>query len=199
MPVDCLHMTALEMAHSRSQAEIEELVHVLESKVPEITDYTLDHRARLVKPMLSYDNQAVALSFLPCSRSSVSEDSTDEADAYTYHHLRRDLYDLCSNSGAAVASRYVVPSAHLTIARFVTHEGLQINGQGDISDPGYMLKWIQHLDEINVWLEAEYWPKPDSSIKEGGEWTVGEEKGLECRKGTLWYGGGERVRLGQGF
>ncbi|MCJ1466549.1 hypothetical protein MMC07_005169 [Pseudocyphellaria aurata] len=199
MPADCLHMTALELTHSRSQAEIEELVHVLRSKIPEITDYTLDHRARLVQPWLSYDSQAIALSFLPCSRLSVSEVSTHEADAYTYHHLRRDLYDLCSTSGATVASRYVVPSAHLTIARFVTHEGLQRNDQGVISDPGYMAKWIQHLNEINVWLEEEYWPRPDSLIKEGGEWIVGEEKGLECRKGTLWYGGGERVRLGRGF
>lgn len=199
MPLDCLHMTALEMTHSRSKTEIEVLVHALESKIPEITDYTLGHRARLVMPMLSYDDQAVAISFLPASGSSVPGVSTDEADAYTYHHLRRDLYDLCSSTGAAVASRYVVPSAHLTIARFVTHEGLRRNEKGDISDAVYMAKWIQLLKEINAWLEEEYWPKPDSSIKEGGEWIVGSEKGLECRKGTLWYGGGECVRLGQGF
>lgn len=199
MPLDCLHMTALEMTHSRSKTEIEVLVHALESKIPEITDYTLDHRARLVMPMLSYDDQAVAISFLPASGPSVPGVSIDEADAYTYHHLRRDLYDLCSSTGAAVASRYVVPSAHLTIARFVTHEGFRRNEKGDVSDPVYIAKWIQLLKEINAWLEEEYWPKPDSSIKEGGEWIVGSEKGLECRKGTLWYGGGECVRLGQGF
>jgi hypothetical protein len=28
---------------------------------------------------------------------------------------------------------------------------------------------------------------------------VGEERGLDFRKGTLWYGGGETVRLGVGF
>lgn len=198
MPLDCLHMTALEMTHSRSKAEIEELVHILESKIPDITDYTLNHRARLVMPMLSYDNQAVAVSLLPASGSTGSG-SSDEADAYTYHHLRRDLYDLCSSTGATVDSRYTVPSAHLTIARFVTHEGLRRNEMGEISDPTYMGEWIQLLNEINAWLEEEYWPKSDLSIKEGGEWIVGNEKGLECRKGTLWYGGGERVRLGQGF
>lgn len=199
MPPDCLHMTALEMTHSRSKAEIDDLVHVLESKIPEIIDYTLDHRARLVMPMLSYDNQAVAVSLLPAPGPGVPGVSVDGADGYTYHHLRRDLYDLCSSTGAAVASRYVVPSAHLTIARFVTHEGLQRNEKGCVSDPVYMAKWVQLMNEMNSWLEEEYWPKPDSSIKEGGEWIVGNEKGLECRKGTLWYGGGECVRLGQGF
>lgn len=199
MPLDCLHMTALEMTHSRSKAEIEELVHVMEPKIPEITNYTLEHRARLVMPMLSYDNQAVAVSLLPACGSSVPGISTDKADTYTYHHLRHDLHDLCSSTGTTVASRYIVPSAHLTIARFVTHEGLRRNEKGQISDPEYMGKWIQLLNEINTWLKEEYWPKPDSSIKEGGEWIVGDEKGLECRKGTLWYGGGECVRLGQGF
>lgn len=200
MPIDCLHMTVLEMAHSRSSAEIEELVHILEPKIPEITDFTLSHRARLIMPMLSYDSRAVAISLLPASPSSVpgASANADDADNYTYHHLRRDIYGLCTSTGATVQSRYVVPSAHLTIARFVTHEGLQRNEKG-IADPIYMAKWIQLLDEINLWLKEEYWPKADSSIKEGGEWIVGSEKGLECRKGTLWYGGGECVRLGQGF
>jgi hypothetical protein len=28
---------------------------------------------------------------------------------------------------------------------------------------------------------------------------VGQEKGLDCRQGTLWYGGGETIRIGKGF
>jgi hypothetical protein len=31
------------------------------------------------------------------------------------------------------------------------------------------------------------------------EWLVGDGKGLDCREGALWYGGGQTVRLGKGF
>jgi hypothetical protein len=48
-------------------------------------------------------------------------------------------------------------------------------------------------------LEREFWPTQEG-IRDGGEWIVGEEKGLEVRKGTLWYGsGGETVLVGEGF
>ena len=47
-------------------------------------------------------------------------------------------------------------------------------------------------------LQREHWPK-DGEIKDGGEWIVGHEKGLECKKGRLWYGGGESLHLGKGF
>ena len=47
------------------------------------------------------------------------------------------------------------------------------------------------------WLSEEYWPKHDGTIKLGGEIIIGDEKGLDFRKGTLWYGGGETVYLGR--
>ena len=59
--------------------------------------------------------------------------------------------------------------------------------------------WLNEIELINHWLEAEFWPKGNDKIKPGGEWIVGEEKGLDFRKGTLWYGGGETVYLGKGF
>ena len=199
MPLDCLHMTALEMTHSRTKGEIDEIIQTIESKISEITDYTFSHRARLVMPMLSYDNQAIALSFLPASDKSIPGAPANGADAYTYHHLRRDLYDICSSTGGVVTSRYVVPSAHLTIARFITQQGYATDEAGKMVDRTYTVKWIQLLAELNRWLEEQYWPKSESSVKLEGEWIVGSEQGLECRKGTLWYGGGERVRLGRGF
>lgn len=58
---------------------------------------------------------------------------------------------------------------------------------------------VERIEEINAWLEREYWPRGGEEIRAGGEWIVGEEKGLDCRRGTLWYGGGETVRLGKGF
>lgn len=38
----------------------------------------------------------------------------------TYHHLRAALHSRITTSGIPIASRYVVPSAHITLARYVT-------------------------------------------------------------------------------
>lgn len=193
MPSDCLHMTALEVTHSQTADEIEALVAKLLPSAAEIADATFHHRARLVKPLVSFDSQALALSFLPASGETGR--SAGE-DAYTYHHLRRDLHSQVESAGVKVASRYVIPSAHLTIARFIDKR--EFEGQNGKVDGSKCTALIKVIDNLNAWLEAEYWPK-EGPIKKGGEWIVGEGKGLDCRKGTLWYGGGETVHLGKGF
>ena len=196
MPLDCLHMTTLEVTHSLTAPEIDALVQVLKPKAEEITDYPLYHRARLVKPMISFDAAALALSFVPAAGDGVP--SYD--DAYTYHHLRHDLYDVCKKGGVTVASRYTVPSSHLTIARFVTQQGFLANDRGStVMDPRKVKKWIDTIDATNVWLAESYWPRDGQAVPEGGEWIVGQEKGLDFRQGTLWYGDGETIRLGTGF
>ena len=191
--------------------------------------------------MLSYDSAAIALSFVPAASEDFSisqsssgpkqpSQSTDEHhkaipepevrqdDSYTYHHLRRSLYELCVEAGVEVASRYTVPSAHLTIARFLTQEDISApRANNDIARPVQVnetkseaahvveekvLMLVDKIEAINAWLQDEYWPKKrqeEAVIKKGGEWIVGEEKGLDCRKGVLWYGGGETIRLGKGF
>ena len=191
--------------------------------------------------MLSYDSAAIALSFVPAagenfplsessSRPNQRAQSTGERykenpepeikqdDSYTYHHLRRSLYELCVEAGVVVASRYTVPSAHLTVARFITQEDISAPrpnkckaqpAQDDETKPetvSVVMEKVQllvdRIEAINAWLQDEYWPKEgqeEAAIKNGGEWIVGEEKGLDCRKGTLWYGGGETIRLGKGF
>lgn len=196
MPQDCLHMTALEITHSRKIEEIEKLVETMQSAIPTITDYTFDHRARLVKPMIGFDAAALALSFVPAAGEGFSETAT--SDQFTYHHLRRDLYTLCRDTGVQVDSRYVVPSSHLTVGRFINPKDFS-DGEGK-PDPAKMKAFVEKIEEINAWLEAEFWPENGTGhIKDGGEWIVGEEKGLNCRMGTLWYGGGASVRLGKGF
>lgn len=199
MPIECLHMTALEIDFSRTAGEIEEIVNTMSGKIPEITDYPFNHRARLIKPILSYDTAAIALSFVPAAGESPPDERQKAADTYTYHHLRRDLYTLSKSMGVEVASRYVVPSAHLTIARFVTQNDISISEEDETPDPLKVQKLLDGIEMINAELQDRYWPKDDQQIKAGGEWIVGQEKGLECRKGTLWYGGGETVRLGKGF
>lgn len=187
-------MTAMEVTHSLTAQEIESLVEKLLPEVPAIADYTFDHRARLVKPMVSYDAQALALSLLPATGEG--SQSLDE-DKYTYHHLRRDLFAQIQAAGVKVASRYVIPSAHLTIGRFVTKKDFE-TADGKV-DRAKVEKLVAMIEDINQWLQSEFWPKEGGSIKDGGEWAVGEEKGLDCHKGRLWYGGGEGVHLGKGF
>ncbi|KAL8727265.1 MAG: hypothetical protein Q9166_006146 [cf. Caloplaca sp. 2 TL-2023] len=199
MPVECLHMTALEITFSLTAPEIDKVVDTMSTKIPEITDYLFVHRARLIKPMLSYDTAAIALSFEPAAGESVPDRRPSSADAYTYHHLRRDLYDLSRTTGVEVASRYVVPSAHLTIARFITRTDVSQGSDSDTPDPAKVRRFLDGIEMINARLQELYWPKEGQIIQDGGEWLVGQERGLDCRKGTLWYGGGESVRLGKGF
>ncbi|CAK4033175.1 Hypothetical predicted protein [Lecanosticta acicola] len=194
MKPESLHMTALEITHSLTAPEIEGIVEKVSPHAQEIADFTFSHRAPVVKPCLSFDAQAFALSFLPADGEG---GRAKEEDKYTYHHLRRDLFSLVQErTGVKVASRYVIPSAHLTIARFLQTADLETDGK---LDHGKVKTMIDKVEEINAWLEREYWPQR-GTIKEGGAWIVGEGKGLDYRKGTLWYGsGGETMRLGKGF
>lgn len=197
-----MHLTTLEVAHSRTPAEISAIVNQMRPTLPELTSYTFRHRARLVKPMLSYDLAAVAVSFLPAageqplrhhqsaSSSSPPTSSVEYTDdRYTYHHLRRDVFDLALSTGVDIASRYVVPSAHITLGRYLTQE--------DHATAEMRERWVEAIDEINAWLEREVWDRADVEFL--GEWVVGEERGLDSRDGTLWYGGGRTIMVGEGF
>lgn len=194
-----LHLTALEITHSRTALETAPLVAALQPLLETLTDLPAalaeqrtGRRARLVRPMLTYDAAAVALSYLPSAAGAAG------ADVYTYHHLRRDLWDVASATsarnapaaasaapvGVPIASRYTVASAHLTLARFVTVEQ---------AGPERVRALVAAIEAANVWMEEEVWGRSER----GGEWIVGEEQGLDCRVGALWYGGGETVRLGR--
>nr|POF10980.1 hypothetical protein CFP56_75733 [Quercus suber] len=178
-------MTALEITHSRGADEIEGLVAQLAPHLADLTEHTLTHRARLVKPLLSFDSQALALSFLPSATEG------GDPEAYTYHHLRRDLHTKAQAAGVHVASRYVIPSAHLTLGRFIVKTDLETE-TGEV-DRDKVRRLVQTIEGINEWLGRKYWAERADG-KHGGDWLVGEEKGLECRQGTLWYGdGGETV------
>ena len=201
MPRDNLHMTAMEVTHSKTALEIEHLASILKASCKAIADYPASHRARLIKPMISFDSAALALSFVPASGEALSSTRAADDDKHSYHHFRRDLHSLITKAGVQVGSRYVVPSAHLTIARF---NSPNVFGGDPLDavvtqDIHRRKHWLNEIDLINKWLEAEYWPSEQGTIMPGGEWIVGEEKGLDFRKGRLWYGGGETIYLGKGF
>lgn len=227
MPPLNLHLTALEITHSRAAHETAALVDAMRPLLATLTDLPADlaartpgRRARLVKPVLTYDAAAVALSYLPAAGEGEggSRGRDGGADAYSYHHLRRELWDIASvtssrnsaasvasaraetdrlpsdsstststitSKGVPIASRYTVPSAHMTIARFITPQGTE----------GRMPAFVAAVEAANAWLESNVW----TDVGAGGEWVVGEERGLDCRVGTLWYGGGETVRIGRGI
>lgn len=201
MPLDNLHITVMEVAFSKTEDEIKSLMATLKDHFKAIADHTYTHRARLIKPFLSYDAAALALSFVPAAGECLPDGRTIEDDRFTYHHLRRDTYSFLTEAGVQVGSRYVVPSAHLTIARFNSPNVFEGNPLDDdiTLDLKKRKHWIHEIEMINKWLEAEYWPEEGHLIKPGGEWIVGDEKGLDFRSGTLWYGGGETIYLGEGF
>jgi hypothetical protein len=206
MPSENLHTTVLEIAHSLTEEQIESLVNTLQSSQnitsADIADYAFSHRTRLVKPMVGFDSAAMALTFVPAAGEASDAQRSIEDDTYSYHHVRRDIFDMVRAAGIPVASRYIVPSAHLTIARFVTQDGFVKQGdaaaEGHV-DPSKVKELIDKIDEINQKLQDEYWPSENGTIKAGGEWLVGQEKGSVIRRGRLWYGGGDDVQLGKGY
>lgn len=198
MPPHRMHITALEVTFSKTPEQVGAIKEVLEPSIPTIASYTYRHRARLVKPLISYDLSAFAVSFLPASGEACLSspptgvdtiDVAEQGDQYTYHHLRRDVWQLAQDAGITIDSRYIVPSAHITLGRYLT--------DANHATPEQRKKWVETIDEINQWLEAEVWDQPGSELI--GEWLIGQEKGLDVRVGTLWYGGGRTLLMGEGF
>ncbi|KAJ5356659.1 RNA ligase/cyclic nucleotide phosphodiesterase [Penicillium concentricum] len=199
MPPENLHITILEAAHSLTEEQIEELVQALLSSKDvtsrDIAAYPRSHPTRLIKPMVSFDSAALALSFVPAAGECLEAESSGDNEQYSYHHLRGDVFDMVRQTKVPVASRYIVPSAHLTIARFISQDGFTVKGSDgtETVDHSRVKLLVEKIGEINQKLENEYWPK-EGAIKEGGEWIVGQE-GLVIRRGRVWYGGGEYVPL----
>jgi hypothetical protein len=198
MPLENLHMTVLEITHSKTAPEIAALAQKLQPKISEIVNIAAsspDRRARLIKPAIGFDAAAIALSFVPAAGEVLPEGGQEDQDHFTYHHLRRTVFAMCSETGVKVDSRYVVPSAHLTIGRFINTADFEKDGKVD----GEKIKeLVKVIEDANEWL-MKFWPSEEEGIAEGGEWIVGEGKGLDLRSGTVWYGGGESVMVGKGF
>ena len=193
MPLDCLHMTVLEISHSLTPCSLAALVAELEPSVPKFERFFQNHLARLVKPKLSFDDTAVALTYVPAAGESSDGQTID--DSYTYLHLRRDLLNLCQDQNVEVNARYASASCHLTIARFMTDKDHCSTGK---PDRAAMSSWVSAIQQMNELLAEKYWPREGIS-PEAGTWIVGAQKDLEIRKGTLWYGGGQSLNAGPGL
>lgn len=198
-PSDHLHMTTLEMLPARTIAEVDEIETFLKENAPlqYIVNYTLTHRARLVRPIVSYDASALALSFVPAVEDTDHEVDGISNNYYSYQHLRSDLYDIVTEAGCQLEARYTVPSAHVTIARFVRPVGWT---EKEFEESSLFRKRAKELvatiEDINQELRSDDWKRFGNPSR--GEWVVGQEKGLELMKGRSWYGKGESVLIGKG-
>jgi vesicle-fusing ATPase len=201
VPLENLHMTTMEIACNKTETEIAEMISEIEQDIQRLADWTCNHRARLIKPALGFDASAIALTFVPAAGEAVSIGRTAIDDGYSFHHLRKDMYDECTAAGATIRSRYIVNTSHITVARFVSEEDFQTpQDKGRGIDHAKVKEFVSLIEDINAWLQENYWPKTDSAaISDGGEWIVGEELGLDLRNDVAWYGGGKRVVVGKGF
>lgn len=100
---------------------------------------------------MSFDSAAVALTFVPAAGEFVPGRLSNINEHYTYHHLRRDVYNMIRQANLPVAPRYNLPSAHVTIARFISHDCFLL---GDAEDQGQIdharvKALIDKIDEIN--------------------------------------------------
>lgn len=179
---------------ARTASEVEDLITFLQKNAPlqELVNYPLSHHARLGRPIVSYDTSALALSFVPLTEQNGTKSPGANGENYTYHHLRSDLYDLVTQSGCQIGARYIVPSAHITIARFTVPVG------SDLSKELRLLceragKLVEKIEDINQELSSEHWERFGHPSR--GEWTVGQERALELNKGTTWYGTGNAVLI----
>ncbi|VDC03534.1 unnamed protein product [Peniophora sp. CBMAI 1063] len=178
MPLGDVHLSLIELGHHMGTEANLALIAHLEPHLPELLSYPRLHPTRLYRPTLSCDTGSLVLKFLPVAQSQ---------DDYTYHHLRRDIFDRVSETGLVMKPRYVVPSAHLTVARFIDNTDFETDGR---TDQGKMKEWWSLIDGINVRLESAL-DSRHGGRDEDGMWPV--EK-VECRYGSQWYGGGESWR-----
>jgi vesicle-fusing ATPase len=168
-------MTIIELVHSKTPPELKANVEKVKPHATKFTAFAAEHPAGLDRPMLSLDDTAVALTFLPVEESR-----------YTYLHLRRDLANICAENGVEVASKYYNTSSHITFARFAN--------KSDLKSKESLEAWIQKIKSVNQWLKDEYWPKEEQGKSSPGlRWIVGAGRGVEIRHGRLWYGDGKPV------
>ncbi|KAL1679774.1 RNA ligase/cyclic nucleotide phosphodiesterase [Schizophyllum commune] len=186
-PASNMHITLLELVVAKTKMDVEETIQKLGSEMVErLVGYPKAHPTRLLRPRLNIDLGGLALSFVP-EAGRMQEAAKDPP--YTYLHMRRDLYALAGEAGITPQARYAVPSAHITLARFVSDEDFvaPTDQEKEKEAAGEKVaEFVQLVDAINLELGA-------SELV----WTAGEA-GVELRRGRTWYGGGDVVCRAEG-
>ena len=102
-PPSDLHLTLVEICHSRSPEEASVIAGVVGSEIGRIAATT--PLPKVDSPMLVFDSRAIALNFLP----------TDDA----LQNARQSILAALSNLGISIDSRYKTKSAHVTLMRYI--------------------------------------------------------------------------------
>ena len=227
-PEENLHLTVFEVASGKTAKRVDELVNEL-ARVPgesegsgvldSLVEYpryraSMGQYAELGCPMVTFDSSGIALSFIPQIKGRKQhavgmpcvENGGKKEEGYNYLELRADLHRVLSRNAPStpIEPRYSAPSAHITIARFINLD-TALDGDGAASGkenvPQHtqvelrrMVKsLVREIDEHNDGLPKGFWGP-------SGQWSVGDEQGLELRAGACWYGsGGWRVKVGPGI
>ena len=138
-----LHLTLVEVCHSRTEVEAQHLASAVQSIVPSFLERQQQPPAVLDDPMLIHDSRGAALNFLP----------RDEQ----LQHLRQALRDELSLNGTTIASRYPPTSAHITLLRYVT----------PLTTPAE--KWVEILRDAKSTILAA-WPLQSVWLTWGATW-----------------------------
>lgn len=191
-PQDCLHMTVIVVALSITPKELVDKTIKFKPCLKKLASIFHGQQIRLVKPKLSFNEGGVALSFVPAADEETQDSRTKTTD-YTYLHLRRDIFALCSEKGVDAETQKGATACHITLARFITQEDHNRNGN---PSQEAMASWVTGIEEINEMLAQKYWPHEGSVPPDSGSWVIDGRRSLDIRAGTIWYGGGQSLDLG---
>ncbi|CCT72946.1 uncharacterized protein FFUJ_12844 [Fusarium fujikuroi IMI 58289] len=190
-PQDCLHMTVIVVALSITPKELVDKTIKFKPCLKKLASIFHGQQIRLVKPKLSFNEGGVALSFVPAADEETQDSRTKTTD-YTYLHLRRDIFALCSEKGVDAETQKGATACHITLARFITQEDHSRNGN---PSQEAMAFWVTGIEEINEMLAQKYWPHEGSVPPDSGSWVIDGRRSLDIRAGTIWYGGGQSLDL----
>ena len=124
-----LHMTVYEVTHSRTSRQLQPLVATVRGHRSELCCQLPIDRVKLDSPLLNYDTSAVAITFLPI-----------DVDGYDIARLRAEVGGRLAGMGIEWDGRYVAPTAHITIGRFVESRLRRAS----------MEQWLAKLDELST-------------------------------------------------
>lgn len=103
-PPSDLHLTLVEICHSRTPEDVSHIAAAVRSGVSRIA--ALTPLPKVDSPMLVFDSHAVALNFLP------NDDALQKA--------RQSILEALVSLGISVDARHEAKSAHVTLMRYIT-------------------------------------------------------------------------------
>ena len=132
-PAD-LHLTLVEICHSRTPEDVLRIAGIIGPEISRIT--AMASLPKVDSPMFVFDSHAVALNFLP----------TDNA----LQNARQSILEGLANIGISIDSRHEAKSAHVTLMRYITP--LRSSAE----------EWVNHLLNVPLkpkleWLLSPVW------------------------------------------